>query len=148
MEFDWINLLQVFGGIILGGGSVIGWKAAKRKGMIEAKDMQWQSEDKRLQTLLDAEVRLTERMSQMNATIDRHIDRNREISDRLYKSETEINRLNEKLLTVSEERDKERRRADYNEMWKCERSDCQDPRGGRPPRDKLKGLKYDPPSKT
>lgn len=145
MEIDWINLLQILGGIILGGGSVAGWKAAKRKGMVEAKDMQWQSEDKRLQTLLDAEVRLTERMSQMNATIDRHIDRNREISDRLYKSTTEINRLNERLLLVSEERDEARRRADYLELWKCERTDCQDPRGGRPPRDNLAGLKYDPP---
>lgn len=148
MEFDWINLLQVFGGIILGGGSVIGWKAAKRKGMIEAKDMQWQSEDKRLQTLLDAEVRLTERMSQMNATIDRHIDRNREISDRLYKSETEQNRLNEKLLVVTEERDAAIRKADYYEMWRCEREDCQDPRGPRPPREKLKGIKYEPPKNT
>ena len=32
MEFDWINLLQVIGGMILGGGGVFGIKAAIRKG--------------------------------------------------------------------------------------------------------------------
>lgn len=143
MELDWINLLQVVGGIILGGGSVIGWRTAKRKGMIEANDIQWESEDKRLKTLLDAEVRLTERMSQMNSTIDKHIDRNRELADRLYKSETEQNRLNERIIRLTEERDTALRKADYDHMWRCERDDCQDPRGGRPPRDKLKGLTYE-----
>lgn len=144
MELDWINLLQVVGGIILGGGSVIGWRTAKRKGMIEANDIQWESEDKRLKTLLDAEVRLTERMSQMNSTIDKHIDRNRELADRLYKSETEQNRLNERIIRLTEERDTALRKADYDHMWRCERADCQDPRGGRPPREKLTGLTYEP----
>lgn len=148
MEMDWINLLQVAGGIILGGGSVMGWKAAKRKGMVEATESQWNAEDRRLKTLLDAEVRLTERMGEMNATIDRHIDRNRELSDRLYRSETELNRANERIIKLTEERDEARRESDYNRMWRCERSDCQDPRGGRPPRDKLKGMAYEPPAKA
>lgn len=146
MDIDWLNLLQIIGGFILGGGSVIGWKASRRKGLVEAKDLQWESEDRRLQTLLDAEVRLTNRMSEMNATIDKHIDRNRELSDRLYSSETELNRANEKITVLTEKLGEAKRLANHYERWKCERTDCQDPRGGRPPREKLNGMKYEPPS--
>lgn len=104
-----------------------------------------EAEDHRFDNLLRLVDSLTSRLSSLNATVDKHIDRNRELSDRLYKSETELNRLNEKLLIVTEERDEARRQADYDKMWRCERHDCQDPRGPRPPREKLKGLKYDPP---
>lgn len=107
-----------------------------------------EAEDHRFNTLLNLVDSLTSRLSSLNATVDKHIDRNRELSDRLYQSETEINRLNERIITLTEERDDTRRQADYDKMWRCERSDCQDPRGGRPPRDKLRGLKYDPPKRA
>ena len=105
-------------------------------------------EDHRFDNLLKLVDSLTTRLSSLNATIDKHIDRNRELADRLYKSETEINRLNERLLTTTEERDEALRLADHYKLWLCERTDCQDPRGGRPPRDKLKGLKYEPPKRA
>lgn len=107
-----------------------------------------EAEDHRFNTLLNLVDSLTSRLSSLNATVDKHIDRNRELSDRLYQSEMEINRLNERIITLTEERDDARRQADYDKMWRCERSDCQDPRGGRPPRDKLRGLKYDPPKRA
>lgn len=107
-----------------------------------------EAEDHRFNTLLNLVDSLTSRLSSLNATVDKHIDRNRELSDRLYQSETEINRANERIITLTEERDDARRQADYDKMWRCERSDCQDPRGGRPPRDKLRGLKYDPPKRA
>lgn len=105
-------------------------------------------EDHRFDNLLKLVDSLTTRLSTLNATIDKRIDRNRELADRLYKSETEINRLNERLLTTTEERDEARRDADYHRMWKCEWPDCRDPRGRRPPNDKLQGLKYDPPKRA
>ncbi len=105
-------------------------------------------EDHRFDNLLKLVDSLTTRLSTLNATIDKHIDRNRELADRLYKSETEINRLNERLLTTTEERDEAQRDADYHRMWKCEWPDCRDPRGRRPPNDKLQGLKYDPPKRA
>ena len=142
MEIDWINLLQVAGGIILGGGSVIGWKAARRKGMIEAIDSKWNAEDRRLRTLLDAEERLTGRMSEMNATIDKHIDRNRELSDRLYKSETELNRANERIIQLTEEKNSESRLKEHYKLWHCRKDGCT---GRMPPNEKLKGMKYERP---
>lgn len=95
--------------------------------------------------LLGLNESLSERLSKLNATIDGHIDRNREIADRVYKSETELNRANGRLITLTEERDNARREADHYKLWHCERTDCQDPRGGRPPRERLTGLTYRPP---
>ena len=100
-----------------------------------------------INNLTDLDKTHTHRMSELNAAIDKHIDRNRELSDRAYNSETEINRLNERIIKLTEERDDAAREADYYKMWRCERSDCQDPRGRQPPNDKLKGLKYMPPKR-
>ena len=100
-----------------------------------------------INNLTDLDKTHTYRMSELNAAIDKHIDRNRELSDRAYNSETEINRLNERIINLTEERDDAAREADYYKMWRCERSDCQDPRGRQPPNDKLKGLKYMPPKR-
>lgn len=105
-----------------------------------------EAEDHRFDNLLKLVDSLTSRLSTLNATVDKLIDRNRELADRLYKSEAELNRVNERLLIVTEERDNALRLADYYGMWRCERDDCRDPRGPRPPRDKLKGLKYTPPA--
>ena len=163
MEFDWINLLQVLGGVILGTGvGVFTVKATIRKSNAEADKAEHEAnkaetdrllseldhQQKTIENLLDLNTNLTERLSKLNATVDKHIDRNRELSDRVYKSETELNRLNGRLLTVTEERDDARRKADYLKMWRCERTDCRDPRGPKPPREKLKGLRYDPPKKS
>lgn len=105
-------------------------------------------QQKTIENLLTLNSSLTERLSKLNATVDKHIDRNRELSDRLYQSETDKNRLNERIITLTEERDEARRQSDYDKLWHCERTDCQDPRGPRPPREKLKGLKYEPPKRA
>lgn len=161
MELDWINLLQVIGGILIGGGSVCGWKAAKRKGMAEAEHAEHDAEkaevdrllseldhqQKTVENLLTLNNNLTARLSKLNETVDKHIDRNRELSDRVYKSETEINRNNERIIKLTEERDWERIQKEHYKQWQCQRNECRDPDGRIPPNDKLKGLKYDPPKR-
>lgn len=139
--------------LVLGCSTLLGFilygKANRRIKDAEAEKSEAEAseaEDHRFDNLLKLVDSLTSRLSALNATVDKHIDRNRELSDRLYKSETEINRLNERLLAATEERDNAKRKADYYKMWHCERSDCQDPRGGRPPRDKLKNMRYEPPN--
>ena len=87
----------------------------------------------------------TKRMSELNAAIDKHIDRNRELSDRLYQSESELNRRNERIEELTKEVGNERLQRQYFEVWRCERTDCKDHRGPKPPRDKLKGMKYEKP---
>ena len=107
-----------------------------------------EAEDHRFDNLLKLVDSLTSRLSSLNATVDKHIDRNRELSDRLYKSETELNRANERITELTEKLGEAIRLADHFERWKCERTDCQDPRGGRPPREKLNGLKYEHPKRA
>lgn len=171
METIYQILTFVFGGTSVVGTilSVIWWNKTKRLKEAEVKQKEAEAdktqadaddaEIKRLLSELDHQQKtvenlltlngsLTERLSKLNATVDKHIDRNRELSDRLYKSETELNRANERIIVLTEERDDAQRKADYNGMWRCERTDCQDPRGPRPPRDKLKGLKYEPPKRA
>lgn len=121
--------------------SVVWWRQTKRLKEAEASE----AEDRHVDNLLKLVDSLTARLSTLNATVDKHIDRNRELADRLYKSERELNVLNERLLTTTEQRDAAKREADYYKMWICKRTDCKDPRGGRPPRDKLNGLHYEPP---
>lgn len=139
---------------VLGCSTLVGFllygKANRRIKDAEAEKSEAEAnevEDHRFDNLLHLVDSLTSRLSALNDTVDKHIDRNREISDRLYKSETAINRLNDRLLSVTEERDEALRQVDYAMMWRCERTDCQDPRGPRPPREKLKGLKYEPPKR-
>lgn len=171
METLYQILTFVFGGTSVVGtvGSIAWWRQTKRLKEAEVKQKEAEAEksqadadeaevtrllaqvdhqQKTIENLLTLNSNLTERLSKLNATIDKHIDRNRELADRLYKSETEINRLNERLLTTTEERDEARRDADYHRMWKCEWPDCRDPRGRRPPNEKLQGLKYDPPKRA
>lgn len=153
-------LTFVFGGTSVVGTtlSIIWWRQTKRLKEAEVKLKEAEVEkseteaneagDHRFDNLLKLVDSLTSRLSTLNATVDKHIDRNRELADRVYKSETEINRANERIITLTEERDAALRQADYDRLWRCERTDCQDPRGPKPPREKLKGLKYDPPKRA
>lgn len=141
--------------LILGCSTLLGFilygKANRRIKDAEAEKSEAEAnevEDHRFDNLLKLVDSLTSRLSTLNATVDKHIDRNRELSDRLYQSETDKNRMNERIITLTEERDEARRQSDYDKLWRCERTDCQDPRGPRPPRETLKGLKYEPPKRA
>lgn len=128
---------------VLGCSTLVGFilygKANRRIKNSEAGE----AEDHRFDTLLQLIDSLTSRLSKLNDTVDKHIDRNRELSDRAYKSEREINNLNERLLAVTEERDGERRLKEHYKLWHCRRGSCSD---RVPPNDKLGNLKYEPPN--
>lgn len=102
-------------------------------------------EDHRFDNLLKLVDSLTSRLSSLNATVDKHIDRNRELSDRLYNSETEINRINERVIRLTEEKEAERSLKEHYKMWHCRKEGCSD---RLPPNEKLKGLKYEHPKRA
>lgn len=104
-----------------------------------------EAEDHRFDNLLKLVDSLTSRLSSLNATVDKHIDRNRELSDRLYKSETEINRINERLIKLTEEKDAERSLKEHYKMWHCRKEGCAD---RLPPNEKLNGMKYEHPKRA
>lgn len=154
-------LTFVFGGTSVVGTilSIIWWKQTKRLKEAEVKQKEAEADEAEVSRLLnqiDHEqvtienlIKLnnshSERLSVLNATVDKHIDRNHELSDRLYKSETELNRANERIIKLTEEGDWERIQKDFYKGWHCRKGDC-DLR--MPPNEKLKGLKYEPPKRA
>lgn len=161
METLYQILTFVFGGTSVVGTalSIIWWKQTKRLKEAEVKQKEAEADEaevSRLLTQIDHEqvtienlIKLnnshSERLSVLNAAVDKHIDRNRELSDRVYKSETELNRLNERIIVLTEERDNERSMKEHYKMWHCRRSGCEE---RIPPNEKLKGLKYEPPKRA
>lgn len=158
----WWQILAVILGAV-GGGEFIKWlfnrKTEKRLNNIEVKQKDFDLDEKRI-TELHASIEkanelndnLLERLSHANAALNKHIDRNRELSDRLYKAEQETNRVNDALTEEQHKTaDLERRLgnalrlADHYKEWRCERGDCQDPRGRMPPNPSLNGKVYTSP---
>lgn len=162
--------MQTLGGFIAGGGlSLIFLRTTKRKlqseadqAAAEADAKEWKLEEDRINNLHNSLMTnnetiakltstvdsLTARLSTLNATVDKHIDRNREISDRLYKSERDLNISNDKIISLTVERDNAMAKAEYYRNWRCERNDCQDPRGPLPPERTriINGLTYKDPT--
>ena len=135
--------------LILGSSALLGFilygKANRRIKDAEAEKSEAEAsevEDHRFDNLLKLVDSLTSRLSTLNATVDKHIDRNRELSDRLYKSETELNRANERIIKLTEEKDAERSLKEHYKLWHCRKEGCTD---RMPPNEKLKGLKYEHP---
>lgn len=161
METLYQILTFVFGGTSVVGTilSIIWWRQTKRLKEAEVKQKEAEADEAEVSRLLaqiDHEqvtienlIKLnnshSERLSVLNATVDKHIDRNRELSDRLYQSETEQNRLNERIIALTEECNNERSMKEHYKMWHCRKSGCED---RIPPNDKLKGLKYEPPKRA
>lgn len=157
----WQILVLILGAV--GGLEFIKWifnrKTENRLNKLEVRQKDFDLDEKRIAELhasIDKANELNDnllaRLSKANAAIDKHIDRNRELSDRLYKAEQEVNRVNDvlteeqhKTATLERRLGAAMRIADHYKQWRCERSDCQDPRGRRPPNPSLRGKVYTKP---
>lgn len=157
----WQILVLILGAV--GGLEFIKWifnrKTENRLNKLEVRQKDFDLDEKRIAELhasIDKANELNDnllaRLSNANAAIDKHIDRNRELSDRLYKAEQEVNRVNDVLTEEQHKTGTLERRlgaamriADHYKQWRCERSDCQDPRGRRPPNPSLRGKVYTKP---
>lgn len=157
----WQILVLILGAV--GGLEFIKWifnrKTENRLNKLEVRQKDFDLDEKRIAELhasIDKANELNDnllaRLSNANAAIDKHIDRNRELSDRLYKAEQEVNRVNDvlteeqhKTATLERRLGTAMRIADHYKQWRCERSDCQNPRGRRPPNPSLRGKVYTKP---
>mgnify|MGYP003494059723 FL=1 len=157
----WQILVLILGAV--GGLEFIKWifnrKTENRLNKLEVRQKDFDLDEKRIAELhasIDKANELNDnllaRLSNANAAIDKHIDRNRKLSDRLYKAEQEVNRVNDvlteeqhKTATLERRLGAAMRIADHYKQWRCERSDCQDPRGRRPPNPSLRGKVYTKP---
>ena len=157
----WQILVLILGAV--GGLEFIKWifnrKTENRLNKLEVRQKDFDLDEKRIAELHasidkanELNNNLLARLSNANAAIDKHIDRNRELSDRLYKAEQEVNRVNDvlteeqhKTATLERRLGAAMRIADHYKQWRCERSDCQDLRGRRPPNPSLRGKVYTKP---
>lgn len=122
----------------------------------EANTKEWELEEKRIKHLHDMVENCNETIAKLlthintkaeeSARLDEKMEelrkRNRELSDRLYDSEQALNKANATITELTEQRDKAQHTSDYYKMWRCQRCDCQDPRGREPDNPMLKGLTY------
>ena len=147
MEFDWINLLQVLGGIIVGGGGAFGIKAAIAKGKAEVErlHMQIDHQQKSLDKYLDIEKENAARIAELNGAISDKTEQIRRLTEQTIASEHGRNADKDEIARLTKKNGDLRVELEYHKMWRCERPDCKDPRGRRPPNDKLAGLTYNPP---
>ncbi|MDE6649299.1 MAG: hypothetical protein K2K45_05155 [Muribaculaceae bacterium] len=160
-EFDWINLLQTIGGIIAGGGIVAFTKSGRIKAKADAMKVMSDGYEERIKSLHainDAhnanEVKLTERIAQLDRTIDDKTAQIRNLTEKCFKSEQEVNRVQDllndskdEIIRLTEERDREKANNEYNKQWRCIKSVCRDPEGRIPPNPKLATQEYVDPEK-
>lgn len=160
---EWISLLQTLGGIVGGLGIGMFTKSGRRKykadadaRVAEAQKLMIENFEHRLAEVhkandtLNAEVaRYISKIAEQNHTIDDKVKQIRNLTQKVWDSEQEVNRVqdmlneaNGRITSLTEERDEERRQKDYYKMWHCRRDGCSD---GIPPRDRLKGQKFKEP---
>lgn len=167
---EWISLLQTLGGIAGGVGIGMFTKAGRKRDMAEA-DLRVQevharmiqNYEERIKELHENKKRLNEeadhyieRISKQNHALDSKTDQIRALTEKLWTSEQEVNRvnntLNEANATIArliEERDAWKAKAEYYRQWQCHSSICTqgnpDPAGRQPPNAKLRGQKFKEP---
>jgi small-conductance mechanosensitive channel len=118
------------------------------KAEVERLHMMIDHQQKSLDKYLDIEKDNAERIAEQNRSLDSKTEQIRKLTDQLIESEHGRNEDKEEIALLNKENGDLRVENEYLKMWICKRTDCQDPRGGRPPREKLKGLKYEPPKRA
>lgn len=118
------------------------------KAEVERLHMMIDHQQKSLDKYLDIEKDNAERIAEQNKSLDSKTEQIRKLTDQLIESEHGRNADKEEIAHLTKDNGDLRVENEYLKMWICKRTDCQDPRGGRPPRDKLKGLKYELPQRV
>lgn len=93
------------------------------------------------------EIEHSQRIAELNHSLNDKTDRIRELTDKGYRSERELNVANARITRLTEQRDEERRLKEYYKNWRCEKSVCRDPEGRIPPNAVLSGVQYKHPEK-
>ena len=117
------------------------------KAEVERLHMMIDHQQKSLDRYLDIEKDNAERIAELNKVANDKTDQIRKLTEQVIASEHGRNADKEEIAKLTKETGDLRVENENLKMWVCQRTDCQDPRGGRPPREKLKGLKYEPPKR-
>ena len=133
MNFEWITLLTT----LCGGGGIVGtvWAVLSRNGrkrdkadadskVQEAQTLMIHNYEERINELHNniqrqntAEKEYIERISQQNHAINDKTEQIRNLTQKLWDAEQGLNRANERITALTEERDNYRN-------WHCRKGDC------------------------
>lgn len=118
------------------------------KAEVERLHMMIDHQQKSLDRYLDIEKDNADRIAEQNKALNEKTEQIRKLTGQVIASEHGRNADKEEIAELMKENGDLRVENEYLRAWICQRTDCQDPRGGRPPRDKLKGLTYAPPKRA
>ena len=118
------------------------------KAEVERLHMMIDHQQKSLDRYLEIEKDNADRIAEQNKALNEKTEQIRKLTEQVIDSEHGRNADKEEITRLTKDNGDLRVENEYLKQWICQRTDCQDPRGGRPPRDKLKGLKYDPPKRA
>lgn len=156
MDINFIEIISTLGTILAGVG--IGWlsksgrmkeKADAYKKMGEAFQFRMDSLHGDIAVLNKTNKELTERIAELNHALNDKTMQIRNLTEKVYSSEQEVNRVQDllndakdEIIRLTEERDRERAAKEYYKQWKCVKSVCNDPEGRIPPNSKLATQEY------
>ncbi len=118
------------------------------KAEVERLHMMIDHQQKSLDRYLEIEKDNADRIAEQNKALNDKTEQIRKLTEQVIASEHGRNADKEEIARLTKENGDLRVELEYHKMWRCEWSDCKDPRGRRPPNDKLKGLTYSPPKRA
>lgn len=171
METLYQILTFVFGGTSVVGTilSIIWWNQTKRlkEAEVKAKEaeaeksqndaddaevarlhMQITHQQQSLDIYIKMEKNNAERIAEQNKALDGKTEQIRKLTAQLIESEHGRNADKDEIARLAAENGYLNTLVEYLKQWRCERTDCKDERGRKPPNNKLAGLKYEPPKRA
>lgn len=145
---EWLNIVQGLCGALLGSGAgLLFYRQTKKKMQTEADTMEWELEEKRIKELHEAvsianatQSEHLKRISELNHALDDKTDRIRELTDKLYASEQEVNRLNGAVIELTRESGRKDLLVEKFKSWHCRKGECAE---RMPPNEKLRGKVFE-----
>lgn len=118
------------------------------KAEVERLHLMIDHQQKSLDTYLKIEKDNADRIAEQNQALNEKTEQIRKLTQQVIESEHGRNSDKEEIARLQKEMGDLRVELEYQKMWRCEWPDCKDPRGRRPPNDKLAGLQYHPPQRS
>lgn len=157
---DWQNLLIGILGIGFVGDILAHWLLPSRrrkdnagadmaendadKAEVERLHLQIEHQQQSLDIYIKLEKDNAMRIAEQNKALDEKTEQIRKLTAQLIASEHGRNADKDVITKLTADNGELNARIESMLPWICRRSECQDPRGADPPRDKLKGMKYCP----
>ena len=152
---EWLDVAQGLCGALLGSGvGLLFYRQSRKKAqadadlrMAEANTKEWELEEKRIKELHEAvsianatQNEHLKRISDLNHALDDKTDRIRSLTDRLYESEQEVNRLNGTVIALTRDGGRKDLLIEKYKLWHCRKAECAH---RMPPNDKLRGKVFE-----